>query len=904
MDNIDQAILDANSTICKNISVFDDSERGLLSQNILQNLRNFIEHIALKIYAHDKGTEVEDNYENIQKANAHVSAQGKLKFLSKFHKLLTISVSHYTLDGENSERLMLKYYEYLLKIKSHLKKEYNFEVLENIDQFPINTDPAFSHYYKQIAEKINDSEPARILSSYDGGYYIQKIKPFFVEQEVYYEVTFTVANDYTSKFDRLIAFTKLDISTNYAVKLNISVDTIEVFGSQMPIRIIDDWEVSIRPCELKHFASIFGVNREWSRTIEYKNLMAFLKRTGFTLVEVIDLPDAHYQHFKNLVQEKVRATNILPLLDTARALIKDKNPGFNVIRYLLFGLNNRIIKDQHDSRACNLLSGLMLKIGCKPFDEMPFVTSLIEHNPKLHDLFDCIDFSEREHELLARKITSNIETKGKLYTPRDEITGFEDVDSLMQIYNDNLYQGHKPQRLLEEYKGHIYINGYEDKTVRIINIIKGLTGAGIQNYSASIEAWLPQSEVDDTEEKVPALKKMFDKSSVSLVYGAAGTGKTTLIKHISNYFHDARKLYLANTNTAVNNLERNINVKNSTFNTVYSFRHNQRVDTEYDLLIIDECSTISNEDMLRVLQKATYKYLILVGDIYQIESIRYGNWFSAVRSFMPDSSVIELTKPFRAKRENLLTLWNKVRNLDDDILEHITKNDNRYSSVLNESVLESTDEDEIILCLNYDGLYGINNINRFLQGNNPNQEITWGVHTYKVGDPILFNESRRFMPSVYNNQKGKIVAIDIKDGQVWFDIELDKIITGFDASISNLYLVGNSENDNSIIRFHVDNLPNTDDDDSDTSTAIVPFQVSYAVSIHKAQGLEYNSVKVVIANETEEMVTHNIFYTAITRAREKLKIYWSQETEKKVLESFERRDSTKDVSLLAAKFGL
>ena len=903
MDNIERAILDANSVICKNISVFDDSERGLLSQNILQNLRNFIEHISLKIYAYDKGVEIEDNYDNIQKANAHVNAKGQLKFLSKFHYLLTISVSHYTLDGENSERLMLKYYEYLIRIKSYLKNEHDLEVLENLNEFPINTDPAFSDYYKQITSKINDGEHKRTVSSYEWGYYIQKAKPFFVDEEVYYEVTLTVANDYTSKFDRLIAFTKHDIPTNYAVKLDISIDTIGVFGSSMPVRIVDDWEVSIRPCEFKHFAAIFGVNREWSRTNEYSNLMAFLKRTGFTLVEILDFPDAHYQHFKNLMQEGVRTINILPLLDKARELIKSQGPGSNVIRYLLFKLNNRIIKDQLQSSECGLLSQLHLNVWCKPFDELPFVTSLVEHNPKLHDLFFCIGINGREHELLARKITNNTEINGQLYTAKKEITEFEDVDKLVKAYNDSLYFKHKPRRLLEEYKGHLYIHGYEEKTVSILNIIKSLAGTGIQNYSASVDAWLKEYEVDDKKEKVPALKKMFDDNSVSLVYGAAGTGKTTLIKHISNYFQDAKKLYLANTNTAVYNLERNISVKNSTFSTVYGFCNGQNVDREYDLLIIDECSTISNDDMLKVLQRASYKYLILVGDIYQIESIRYGNWFSAVRLFMPESSVIELKIPFRTKNENLLTLWNKVRNLEDDILEHITKNDNRYSSILNESVLEPTDLDEIILCLNYDGLYGINNINRFLQASNPSEEVVWEPHTYKVGDPVLFNESRRYMPAIYNNQKGKITAIEIKDNQIWFDIELDRIMTGFEASVSNLYLVGNSEEGNSIVRFHVDESPNTDDDNVDASTAM-PFQVSYAVSIHKAQGLEYNSVKVVIANETEEMVTHNIFYTAITRAREKLKIYWSQETEKKILESFERRYSDKDVTLLAAKFGL
>ena len=90
------------------------------------------------------------------------------------------------------------------------------------------------------------------------------------------------------------------------------------------------------------------------------------------------------------------------------------------------------------------------------------------------------------------------------------------------------------------------------------------------------------------------------------------------------------------------------------------------------------------------------------------------------------------------------------------------------------------------------------------------------------------------------------------------------------------------------------------DDDTDSSDAIVPFQVAYAVSIHKAQGLEYKSVKIVITNEVEELITHNIFYTAITRAKEDLKIYWTPETEKKILEGLSLRNYKKDAALLAA----
>lgn len=84
---------------------------------------------------------------------------------------------------------------------------------------------------------------------------------------------------------------------------------------------------------------------------------------------------------------------------------------------------------------------------------------------------------------------------------------------------------------------------------------------------------------------------------------------------------------------------------------------------------------------------------------------------------------------------------------------------------------------------------------------------------------------------------------------------------------------------------------------------VVPFQVAYAVSIHKAQGLEYRSVKIVITDEVDEMISHSIFYTAITRARERLKIYWTPEVENKVLSNMAPMDRKKDVGILR-KFGL
>ena len=207
--------------------------------------------------------------------------------------------------------------------------------------------------------------------------------------------------------------------------------------------------------------------------------------------------------------------------------------------------------------------------------------------------------------------------------------------------------------------------------------------------------------------------------------------------------------------------------------------------------------------------------------------------------------------------------------------------------------------------MNYDGLYGINNINRFLQESSSNEPVSWGIQTFKIGDPILFHETNRFGAVIYNNMKGRIVDLHILsegeiDERIEFDIELDKIINGLDVIPEEFELLSNDSyehTNNSVIRFSVYKNKNTDDDELDPKT-IIPFQVSYAVSIHKAQGLEYNSVKVVITNEVDEMITHNIFYTAITRAKSQLKIFWSPEVENKLLKSMKPNSNNKDLALL------
>ena len=90
------------------------------------------------------------------------------------------------------------------------------------------------------------------------------------------------------------------------------------------------------------------------------------------------------------------------------------------------------------------------------------------------------------------------------------------------------------------------------------------------------------------------------------------------------------------------------------------------------------------------------------------------------------------------------------------------------------------------------------------------------------------------------------------------------------------------------------------DTDMDTRTKL-PFQISYAMSIHKAQGLEFDSVKIVITKESDEQVTKNIFYTAVTRAKKNLKVYWQPEVADYVLGNIENSADSKtaDLSILS-----
>ena len=146
----------------------------------------------------------------------------------------------------------------------------------------------------------------------------------------------------------------------------------------------------------------------------------------------------------------------------------------------------------------------------------------------------------------------------------------------------------------------------------------------------------------------------------------------------------------------------------------------------------------------------------------------------------------------------------------------------------------------------------------------------------------------------------KNIEIDDVNDYVWFTVEINEIVRNYFEIYTDIELIEYTEDNRTVVRFFVKKFKDTNEDDEDYQN-IIPFNLAYAVSIHKAQGLEYESVKIIITSNIEDNITKNIFYTAITRTKKNLTIFWSPESQKKIFENFKIKTNSRDISILKTK---
>ena len=814
------------------------------------------------------------------------------KYLASFLKGLKYIDNRIPEDGQ-SERLMLKYYNFLWQIRAFLKKDFGIAILHNLEKFPLQTDKLDEEYYKMVAASIESHElHPRDLS--ESRFYIVKTTPFFIGAERYYEITLQLAGSYATKYNRITAYTKENVSSEYSIKIGYVEIPIELWGISTNIKVITNWSVSIDPSSINKLGKIITIGtRINSRYNEYTSMMRFLTKSGINLVDLIDLNEESFSSVIEPVFSNCSTSYLKELLRTLnRAFSKSSTVlGKNVVRFILLNLHEEtILNVMYTSFSKKKLGDLYLSSKCYPFEKNPFISNLAGSNTsaenRIQSIIDITGTTDLERVRPYLAIKRLINTTGEIYFDISEIASEEEIKAYnQQLDSWEVKQGYS----INVEKEVVCIESYEQTTLFILKRLIEFSKKGNKGQKELNQSFLKNSGIDFSDElKKISLRDVFVNSRILLIYGAAGTGKTTLMNYISNLVGNQRKLFLTKTHSAKQNLQRRIDNpgKNSDFISIDSF--NKKVSLpDYDVVFVDECSIIDNKTMYEFLSKISNDtFIVLAGDIYQIESIDFGNWFFYAKEIINTPGAnIELLNTWRTEDKSIISLWNEVRNKGPIITEKLAM-DGPFSDELGEKIFAGEEDDEIVLCLNYDGKFGLNNMNSYFQNRNQQSEaVSWYEWKYKIGDHILFNESKRFN-LLYNNLKGKIVGIDKGEKEIAFTVDVSTNLTEKSCKDDGIEFISASE-DTTRIKFSV--FANEDDDEDDDNLrmmSVVPFQLAYAVAIHKAQGLEYDSVKVVIPRSNSEKITHGVFYTAITRAKKKLKIFWDAEIMTDVINSF------------------
>ena len=863
--------------------------RDEVSQDILPRLYDLC-RAALLLNSYNLGC----SKPNLQLAYEQAQLDLRTKYLANFLRGLKYIDCRIPEDGQ-SERLMLKYYNFMWQIREFFKNIYKISILQNLEKFPLNTDQLDNEYYNIVAKAIEstDLSPRSMEST---RFYVQKKTPFYVGTERYYEITLQLANKYATKFNRITVYSKQNISTGYSINIGYTDTPIDLWGIASNIKIITNWRVSIAPTCLNKLGRILNISLKISKNYgEYSELMFFLTNTGITLLDLIDLKEISFNDVVDRIYKNAKTCYFKTVIETLRMYFSSECVTFgkNTIRFLLINMREDRISDVIPNQFNSPMPKTPFYFAkkCFPFEKNPYLANYAgskTSNGNMAKILSVAGTAQLKTISPYLVLKNKIKNSGEIYFNSSEIASDTDIAT----YNEYLdaWETRQGFNILHEQE-YVTIASYESTTLQILRKLLELSQNGIKGQKELNAKFIRDNKsifdnVDVSKQK--AIKYAFVNSKLLLIYGAAGTGKTTLINYISSLMPKSKKLFLTKTHNAIQHLRRRIENpgNNSDFISFDSFTKKVELP-DYDIIFVDECSIIDNFTMLKFVNKISENSLIvLAGDINQIESIDFGNWFYYAKHIITTHGAnIELLDTWRTKEESLLSLWEEVRNNDVRITEKLVI-DGPFSKEIGSDIFTSNVTDEVVLCLNYDGKFGLNNINSYFQNANPNGEaIIWQGWRFKKGDKILFNDNSRFT-YLYNNLKGIIVDIEKTDDQIAFIIDVETIITEQQCKSDQIEYIDTLDEKTRIklivYAFDEDEI----DDEEDAKKTIIPFQLAYAVSIHKAQGLEYDSVKVVIPSVNTEKITKGVFYTAITRTKKKLTIYWSSETMEAIISGF------------------
>lgn len=367
------------------------------------------------------------------------------------------------------------------------------------------------------------------------------------------------------------------------------------------------------------------------------------------------------------------------------------------------------------------------------------------------------------------------------------------------------------------------------------------------------------------EQQFLAIKNSLLKQFL-IITGGPGTGKTTIMKGVTELYRTVNKLsyeqlqekiaLLAPTGRAAKRMSESTLLRASTIHRFLKwqketnkFQVNEYNKSRVEFVIIDEASMIDTYLMASLLKgiSANCK-ILLVGDDHQLPSVGPGQ---VLHDLIESNSLqkVELTELYRqGKDSNILTLAYDIRqgevneevfNVGDDLTFIKATPDQVVDNVLEitDTYQDLSYKEFQILCPMYKTIAGIDEINRHVQNKvNPKtknkKELQYGDVIFRENDKVLQLTN---MPdeNVYNGDIGIIKEIKTAPKK--------EIIIDFDGNI---------------VKYTPSNFNN--------------FRLAYAISIHKAQGSEFDVVIIPIVRNFNKMLYRKLIYTGITRSKKKL----------------------------------
>ena len=364
-------------------------------------------------------------------------------------------------------------------------------------------------------------------------------------------------------------------------------------------------------------------------------------------------------------------------------------------------------------------------------------------------------------------------------------------------------------------------------------------------------------------------QKMDVNNGVSIITGGPGTGKTTIIKCILQVFKDMGKKVklMAPTGRAAKRLSESTGEDASTIHRALEmsggedrFTYNANQKLNYDVIIVDEVSMVDSQLMYFLVKSIKRgSKLILVGDKDQLASVGAGNVLADILESGCFATMC-LTQIYRQSEDSLIIVnahainQGKMPELNnkskDFFFDKKEDNEEALNSIINmctERIPKflNVDTSKVqVLAPMKAGVIGIDNINKCLQEKiNPPSlkklEVENDKYIYRKYDRVMQitnNYEREWQKDgvrgsgVFNGDIGNIMDIDINTHEVIVEFEDGRIARYMKSDLGELTL-------------------------------------SYAITIHKSQGSEFDVVIIPVLSGPPMLLTRNLLYTAVTRAK-------------------------------------